>query len=99
MSQVVSSLPVSSRPRLNIYGYNCIGKHVGMGIFVGAALFISAGSLNWDWAWVYSTTTFIGWVALSLVLVRANPELLNERGQRMKDLTGTKRWDWIIMSI
>ncbi len=43
--------------------------------------------------------TLVGWVVLSLILARVNPELLNERGKRMKALTGTKRWDWIIMGV
>ena len=99
MSQMVSNAPTTSRPRLNKYGYNCVAKHVSLAAFISAPLFIFAGSLSWDWAWIYSSITMIGWVALSLVLMRANPELLNQRGRRAKDMPGTKRWDWIIMSV
>jgi protein-S-isoprenylcysteine O-methyltransferase Ste14 len=88
-----------ARPRLDKYGYNCIGKHIGMVLFVCAPLFIGAGSLNWVWAWVFTFVTLMGWIILSFVLARVNPELLNQRGQRMKALTGTKRWDWMIMSV
>ena len=35
---------------------------------------------------------------LSLVLVRVNPELLNERGKRTYQ-PGTKRWDWVLLSL
>jgi protein-S-isoprenylcysteine O-methyltransferase Ste14 len=31
--------------------------------------------------------------------MRMNPGLLNQRGKRVKEFTGTKRWDWIILSI
>jgi protein-S-isoprenylcysteine O-methyltransferase Ste14 len=99
MSQVVSQPAATARPRLNKYGYNCIGKHIGIVIFVCAPLFIGAGTPRWDWAWLFTAATFIGWVALSLILARTNPELLNERGKRMKDLAGTKRWDWIIVGV
>ncbi len=99
MSQIETESAATSRPRLDIYGYNCIGRHIGMVFFICAPLFIGAGTYSWDWAWLYSAITLIGWVVLSVILVRENPGLLNERGKRMKDLTGTKRWDWIIMSI
>jgi protein-S-isoprenylcysteine O-methyltransferase Ste14 len=99
MSQVVSGSSANARPRLNIYGYNCIGKHIGLVVVVCAPLFIGAGTLRWDWAWLFTVITFIGWVALSIILIFTNPELLNERGKRVKDLTGTKRWDWIVMTI
>ena len=71
-----------TRPRLDKYGYNCIGKHIGMVIFVCGPLFVGAGTLNWDWAWAFTFVTLAGWTILSLVLARVNPELLNRRGQR-----------------
>ncbi len=98
MSQIVSSSTASERPRLDKYGYNCIGRHIGMVIVLCAPLFLGAGTTNWDWAWVYSIVTLIGWLVLSLILARVNPELLNTRGKRMSALKGTKRWDWIIMT-
>ena len=99
MSQITSQTNTVPRSRLNIYGYNCIGKHIGMVLVVGAPLFIGAGTLRWGWAWIFTLVTLIGWIVLSLILVRANPELLNERGKRIKDLSGTKRWDWIVMTV
>lgn len=59
-----------TRPRLDKYGYNCIGKHIGMVIFVCGPLFVGAGTLNWDWAWVFTFVTLAGWTILSLVLAR-----------------------------
>jgi protein-S-isoprenylcysteine O-methyltransferase Ste14 len=99
MSHIVTNSTLSTRPRLDKYGYNCIGKHIGMVIFVCGPLFVGAGTLNWDWAWAFTFVTLAGWTILSLVLARVNPELLNRRGQRMKTLAGTKRWDWVIMSV
>lgn len=99
MSQSISQHNTILRPRLNKYGYNSIGKHIGMVLVTGGSLFIGAGTLRWDWAWIFSGVTLIGWVTLSLILVRFNPELLNERGKRVKELTGTKYWDWLIMAV
>lgn len=90
---------IHAQTPLNRYGYNCIARQVTMAVFVCSPLFLGAGTWNWDWAWVFTGVTFIGWTLLSLVLVRVNPELLNERGKRVKQMTGTKRWDWIIMGI
>ena len=99
MLPITSQADTAPRPRLNINGYNCIGKHIGMVLVVGAPLFIGAGTLRWDWGWIFTLVTLTGWVVLSLILVHANPELLNERGKWMKDLAGTKRWDWVIMTV
>lgn len=99
MSQIVFRSPAILPPRLNKYGYNCIGKHIGMVFAACAPLFIGAGTLRWDWAWIFTAVTLIGWVTLSLILARFNPELLNERGKRAKELSGTKPWDWLIMGV
>lgn len=99
MANILSRNPASPRPSLNRYGYNCIGKHIGMVVCAAVPLFLGAGTLNWNWAWAFTAVTFVGWLALSLILAYANPELLNERGKRVKDLTGTKQWDWLIMAI
>ncbi len=100
MSQVMPQSGASiSQPRLNKYGYNCIGKHIGMALCIGVPLFLGAGTLRWDWAWIFTAVTLVGWIVLSLVLARVNPELLNERGKRTKALVGTKRWDWVIMTV
>jgi len=95
----ISQPASSSQPRLNKYGYNCIGKHIGMAVFISAPLFIGAGTLRWDCAWMYAAITLMGWCILSLILVNVNPEILNERGKTAKALVGTKRWDWIVMGI
>lgn len=99
MSRIMTQHDAVKHPRLNVYGYNSIGKHLGMVLVVCGPLFIGAGTLQWDWAWVFSALTLMGWVILSLVLTIANPELLNERGKRVRDLKGTKRWDWGVMTV
>lgn len=97
MSQTMPGSTDETRPPLVIYGYNCIARHIGMVIFICLPLFIGAGTYQWDWAWFYAAINLIGWIVLSLILVRENPGLLNERGRRVKDMVGTKRWDWVIM--
>jgi protein-S-isoprenylcysteine O-methyltransferase Ste14 len=85
--------------RLNKYGYNTIARHISQAITVSAPLFIAAGTFDWTWAWIYTIATLIGWIVLSAVLAVKNPGLLNQRGKRTRDMTGTKRWDWVILGI
>jgi protein-S-isoprenylcysteine O-methyltransferase Ste14 len=66
-------------------------------LFIMAAVyFITAGSLDIGRAWVYfgitAGTYFIG----SLILIRYNPELLNERAKRRDN---TKPWDKALLSL
>lgn len=87
-------------PRLNIYGVNTIGKHIGQAVLTALMLFLGAGSTAWPWGWVFAIVTLVCWIALSIVLAVGNPELLNQRGQRIKQATaGTKKWDLVILSI
>ncbi len=95
----MSQATLNQHVTLNKYGYNCIARHMSLVIFTCAPLFIGAGTLDWGWAWMYTLVTLIGWIGLSAVLARENPELLNERGKRTKSMTGTKRWDWPILGI
>jgi len=68
-----------------------------MGLIVmGAALFWSAGRLDWWAAWG-ALAVMAGWIAATaIVILRANPDLLAERLGPRK---GAKRWDVIIMSL
>lgn len=90
---------ISETTQLDKYGYNAIARHVSLVFFTCAPLFIAAGTLAWAWAWVYSIVTLLGWLGLSMVLARENPELLNQRGKRTKAMTGTKSWDWLLLGV
>jgi protein-S-isoprenylcysteine O-methyltransferase Ste14 len=100
MAETTSASSVPPKTRLDKYGYNCIARHISLAVFVCVPLFIGAGRVDWQWGWIYSVTTLLGWSGLSLVLARENPELLNQRGKRTKQMgAGTKRWDWMILGI
>ncbi len=87
-------------PSVNIYGVNAIGKHIGQAIITAALLFLAAGSLDWAWGWVFAGVYMACWIGLSIALALRNPELLNQRGQRVKQATvGTKKWDLALLSI
>ena len=67
-------------------------------LILPALLFISAGTVNWPMAWLYSIMT-IGITAGSrIVMARANPELVSERaGQHAQE--GVQEWDKKILPI
>lgn len=83
---------------LDKYGINAIARQITMALITAALLFIGAGTLDWGWGWVFSFVYFVGWAGLSAAVARLNPELLNQRGKRTRQMTGTKPWDWILLS-
>ena len=71
-----------------------IRKRVSQIIFVvflmGALMFISAGRLDWIWAWIYLAFYSVLVVINGVSLLRKNPELVAERAGGKED---TKDWD------
>jgi protein-S-isoprenylcysteine O-methyltransferase Ste14 len=65
-------------------------------IFMGVALFWSAGRINWLAAWAVIIVTAAWVLATAIVIIRFNPNLLAERLGPRK---GAKSWDTIIVSI
>ncbi len=65
-------------------------------IFMAAALFWSAGRINWWQGWATIGIMLLWIAATGIVIYRTNPDLFAERlGPRL----GAKSWDTIIMSL
>jgi protein-S-isoprenylcysteine O-methyltransferase Ste14 len=69
-----------------------------MALVFGAILFLPAGTLRWPGAWAFLVLMFGFTIALSVWLLRHDPELLAER------MTGIgradqERWDKVLLSI
>jgi protein-S-isoprenylcysteine O-methyltransferase Ste14 len=60
----------------------------------GTLLFAAAGRLDWLAAWVYLGLNFSSVVAISLVMMRHDPELIAERSQVKAD---AKVWDRLLV--
>lgn len=60
-----------------------------------ALLFISAGTLNWPMAWVYTALLLASTFGSRLIAFKLNPDLLRERA-RFTEVEGTKPWDRIL---
>jgi protein-S-isoprenylcysteine O-methyltransferase Ste14 len=60
-------------------------------------LFISAGTLDWTNAWVYIGLVSSYWVISTIVLAKANPGMLNERGSFIKK--DTKSFERLLVTV
>ena len=63
-------------------------------LLIGAALFISAGSLDWIWAWVYLALGLACTLIAAPIMLHKNPEVIAERAEIKED---TKRFDRAFM--
>ena len=86
----------ASPSKIDVWGYNTIAKQVISPIILGGLLFWLAGTTDWTWGWVFNIVHTLAWVMMTVMVWRANPELLNVRGKLQ---SGAKRWDRILLSI
>ena len=61
-------------------------------LLVPAILFLSAGTLNWLWGWIYVVVMVGSTIISRWLMIRANPALLVERSQSMQ-AEDAKSWD------
>jgi len=74
---------------------------VGFAIYLllnPALLFISAGTLRWTLAWVYSGIAIILTLVSRIVMFRWNPDLASERAS-YRTAEGVKSWDRILSAL
>lgn len=71
------------------------GQVIGVFLFMAAMLFLSAGRLDWPWAWVFIGLNLAGILINSSILLRYNPETIAERGKG----AGMKDWDKVISGL
>jgi protein-S-isoprenylcysteine O-methyltransferase Ste14 len=65
-------------------------------LILGAVLFVSAGRMDWIWAWVYLATFVLGFSVNGFILWKRNPELIAERAGTGQ---GTKGWDSALVAV
>lgn len=63
---------------------------------LGGLLFGFAGTFNWERGWIFIFTFFIYIVVNLVILLKVNPEVIEERSRFHRD---AKKWDMILMSI
>ena len=65
-------------------------------LILAAAYFIAAGSLSIRRAWIYFGIVAVAYFGSSLIFIKYNPELINERA---KERENTKPWDKVLLSL
>jgi protein-S-isoprenylcysteine O-methyltransferase Ste14 len=65
-------------------------------LILAAAYFIAAGSLSIRRAWIYFGIAAVTYFVSSLIFIKYNPELINERA---KERENTKPWDKVLLSL
>ncbi|MGB8252385.1 MAG: hypothetical protein WCF08_04170 [Anaerolineaceae bacterium] len=65
-------------------------------IGAGVALFWSAGRIDWWSAWAAIAVWLVWFMAMDIILLRTNPDLMAER---LSPPRGAKGWDRAIVSI
>ncbi|MBG7609683.1 MAG: isoprenylcysteine carboxylmethyltransferase family protein [Anaerolineae bacterium] len=68
---------------------------IGLAIYMllnPVILFVSAGTVNWMMAWVYSGVAIVLTLVSRMMMFRWNPELAQERAN-YRDAEGVKSWD------
>jgi protein-S-isoprenylcysteine O-methyltransferase Ste14 len=69
-----------------------IAQVVVLLLFLGAMLFLGAGSLTWFWGWVYLGLYLAGILVNGIVLARTHPETVARRSES----EGMKDWDKVV---
>ncbi len=59
-------------------------------------LFLISGNWNWLGAWITFAFALVSIILVHLIVVRANPDLYNERGAKHSD---TKKWDTVLLPL
>ena len=87
MSNTMSAQSSETKPTLERSGIRRSVQVLGSVPIIGALLFLSAGRLDWVWAWLF----LAGWLLLMLAsafVMRKSPGLINERGRRAENIKG-----------
>ncbi len=79
--------------KLDQAGINRIVTVLAFLIVQGVILFVCAGRLDWWEAWAFEGIYLLGIIAVGLVMLVRNPEVINERGRMPEN---TKSWDKVI---
>lgn len=84
--------------KLNKYGKKELTGHIAGPIFIAVLFFLVAGRTDLNRAWLWAIVTFLYYFGGLAVILRVNPQLLNERGvwNKRKD---TKKWDKVLLQI
>jgi protein-S-isoprenylcysteine O-methyltransferase Ste14 len=92
MTNISNNPSTPNRPSL-MSGFLARFGQIAILISIQAAiLFLTAGHLDWVWAWVFLGIYLVSVLVNSVFMIRCNPETLAERGHAQE----TKGWDKLV---
>ena len=83
---------IAPKPKLEKAGKQRIVVVIVYMAVAWALIFLGAGTVYWPAAWIFVALQTAVFLTLGLYVVRANPEIINERGRKSDK---TKSWDKI----
>jgi protein-S-isoprenylcysteine O-methyltransferase Ste14 len=87
--------PVEKRANIVSGIFMRVGTVAIFFVLIAAILFVSAGRLDWTWAWVYLIICVVFMLINGSIMLRTSPETIAERG-RPKE---TKNWDKVVSGL
>jgi protein-S-isoprenylcysteine O-methyltransferase Ste14 len=84
--------------KLDKYGRKEVIGHLAGPVFIAALFFLAAGRTDIYRAWLWAIVTILYYAGGMLVILRVNPQLLNERGSWSKK-KDTKAWDKVLLKV
>lgn len=96
MNTKVENPSVDNQPNLQAGIAARFAQVAGMFLLQAVILFLSAGRLDWLWAWVYLAICLVSVSINGTIMLRASPETIAERGRPSKQ---TKDWDKVVAGL
>ena len=98
-AQQIANFSISSHRGhgMSVSAKYLIGQIAGMAIVFSVLLFVPAGTAAWPAAWVFLVMMFAFTIALSVWLMRFDPELLEERMSGVGK-SDQKTWDKVLLA-
>ena len=84
------SQALSPKPKLESAGIGRLLQVVFIIVLDAVILLAAAGTWSWPAAWVYLGMRTLAFLVFGTLLLRINPEIINERGRMPRDM---QRWD------
>ncbi len=82
------SQAVASQPKLEKSGYLRLVQVLLILVIDAAILLAAAGTVSWPAAWVYLGIRVCSFLVAGVVIIRKNPEIINERGRMPSNTKG-----------
>jgi protein-S-isoprenylcysteine O-methyltransferase Ste14 len=95
MDQKPNILPSEGHPAVVVGILKRAGTIVIFLVLIAVILFVSAGRLNWTWAWVFLGINIASLLITGPIALRTSPETVAERGE----LKITHKWDKVISGL